>query len=299
MNWDDVQIFLAVARSGQLQGAGEALGVDRTTVGRRLLALEQRLGSPLFTRTRTGLQLTPAGQAAAARAARMEVEARALASETAPPTQITGLVRLAVTEALAPFLIEQGLLSISARHPGLRLEVLAGNRRLDLSTGEADLALRLDPLKGATLRARCLVRSPISLYASASYLVRRGRPRSARQLKAHAALIPAGELAPLPEGRWLAEQAGEVAFSSNSLPALVAAANAGVGVVALSAAWGDREPGLERLFDVPGLPPRAMWLVSSAASAKRPACVTVIEHLVERFSLQSRITKRQVMKVSE
>ena len=132
MNWDDVQIFLAVARSGQLQGAGEALGVDRTTVGRRLLALEQRLGSPLFTRT--GLQLTPAGQAAAVRAARMETEARALATETAPPTQITGLVRLAVTEALAPFLIEQGLLSISDRHPGLRLEVLAGNRRLDLST---------------------------------------------------------------------------------------------------------------------------------------------------------------------
>ena len=90
---------------------------------------------------------------------------------------------------------------------------------------------------------------------------------------------------------------GEVAFSSNSLPALVAAANAGV--VALSAAWGDREPGLERLFDVPGLPPRAMWLVSSAASAKRPACITVIEHLVERFSPQSRNTIRQVMTVSE
>lgn len=75
-----------------------------------------------------------------------------------------------------------------------------------------------------------------------------------------------------------------MACSSNSLPALVPAARAGVGLVPLSAAWGDRESSLERLFDVPGMPPRAMGLVSTAEAAKRPACLAVMHHLVERFA---------------
>lgn len=284
MNWDDVQIFLAVARSGQLQGASLKLGVDRTTVGRRLAVLEEKLGVPLFTRTRTGLTLTAAGHTAVTRATHMETEARALMTEASPPTQISGLVRLAVTDALGPFLVDQGLLSITDTHPALRLEVLAGNRRLDLASGEADLALRVDPLKGARLRARCLSRTPIALYASPLYLGRRGRPKNPKALRTHDAVVPSGELVHLPEGRWLAAQCGAVAFSSNSVPALVAAARAGKGVVALTESWGDRETQLERLFEVPGVPPRAMWLVSTAESSRRPACVAVSQHLIELFA---------------
>ena len=281
MNWDDLQIFLAVTRSGQLQAAGDALGVDRTTVGRRLAALEGRLGVTLFTRTRSGLTLTAAGRAAVPRATRMDAEARALIAEAAPPERISGVVRLAVTDSLAPFLVERGLLGVCDAHPGLRLELLAGNRRLDLAMGEADLAVRVDPLKGASLRARCLGRAPVCLYASSAYLARRGRPRSVRALADHDAVLPSAELAVLPEAKWLAAQAHGAVFSSNSMPALVAAASAGRGVVALTASWGDRVQGLERLFPVPGLPPRALWLVSTSESSRRPACVAVTRHLVE------------------
>lgn len=282
MNWDEVQVFLTVARAGQLQGAAWQLGVDRTTVGRRLLALEARLGTPLFHRGREGLTLTAAGDRAAARAARMEVEARALVAETTPPEAITGVVRLAVTDALAPFLVERGLLSVCDAHPGLRVELLAGNRRLDLAAGEADLALRVDPLRGANLRARCVSRSPVALFASGDYLTRRGTPKGPKQLRGHAVLVPAGVLSHLPEGRWLAAQPGvTVAFSSDNLPALVAAARGGRGVLPLNTAWGELEPGLVRLFDVPGLAPRALWLVSTAAAAKDPACKVVMRALVE------------------
>jgi DNA-binding transcriptional LysR family regulator len=284
MNWDDVQIFLAVARAGQLQGASLKLGIDRTTVGRRVAALEAQLGVPLFTRTRTGLTLTAAGHTAVTRATHMEAEAHALKTEASPPTQVSGVVRLAVTDALGPFLVEQGLLSITDVHPRLRLEVLSGNRRLDLASGEADLALRVDPLKGARLRARCVSRTPIALYAAPGYLGRRGRPRSVKALHRHDAVVPSGELAHMPEGRWLAAQCGGIAFSSNSVPALVAAARTGKGLVALTASWGDREPGLERLFDVPGVPPRALWLVSTAEASRHPACIAVSQHLVELFA---------------
>lgn len=284
MNWDDLQIFLAVARAGQLQSAGRSLGRDRTTVGRRLLALERRLQVELFVRTREGLRLSPAGQLALAHAERMEREARAVVDQAAPPAEIAGTVRIAVTEALAPSLVERGVLELLERHPALRLELLAGNRRVDLAAGEADLAVRVDPIAGPQLKVRCLVRSAVALFASPRYLERHGRPASPRRLAGHALLLPGGELSHLPEGRWLAAQPGtRVALSSNSFPALVTAARAGAGVVALTGAWGEREEGLERLFDVPGLPPRALWLATTAAAARRPACRAVIDQLALAF----------------
>lgn len=284
-SWDEVRIFLAVARNGQLQAAAAQLGLDRTTVARRLDALAQRLGTPLFRRTRQGIALTPAGERARLHATRMENESRALIAETAPPTAITGVVRLAVTEALAPFLVEQGLLTITDAHPGLRIELLAGSRRVDLTMGDADLALRLDPVRGAGLRVRCVDRSVIALFASREYVARHGAPKSPRQTKGHAVLIPAGELAGLPEGRWLSAQPGvTVAFASNSLPALVAAARAGRGLLALSASWGAREPELVRLFDVPKIPARAMWLVSTEETAKRPATAVVMRFLLDHLA---------------
>jgi DNA-binding transcriptional LysR family regulator len=74
-----------------------------------------------------------------------------------------------------------------------------------------------------------------------------------------------------------------VAFASNSPQALLAAAKASKGVVALTELWGSREPGLQRLFAVPGLPPRALWLVTTAAAAKRPAIVVVTQRIVQLF----------------
>lgn len=283
MEWGALQVFTAVARTGTLQGASRALGVDRTTVGRRLTSLEATLGAPLFHRTRDGLLLTPAGQRALEHAGRMDDAAKALVSVASPESDVVGVVRVAVTEALAPFLIEQGLLALVERHPRLQLEVHGGNRRLDLATGEADLALRVDPLKGAALRARCISRSAVALYASRAYLGSRV-VKSAAQLDGHRVLLPGGELAGLPEGRWLAAQPGVIpALASNSLPALLAAARSGQGIVPLTSAWGDREPALVRLFDVPKLAPRALWLVSTEAGSKRPAVRAVTAALVEMF----------------
>jgi DNA-binding transcriptional LysR family regulator len=284
MHWDSLEVFAAVARTGSLQGASRVLGVDRTTVGRRLAALEASLGAPLVTRRREGLALTSAGQRALAHAETMSAAARAFLSAAAPEDDVTGVVRLAVTEAMAPFVVEQGLVALTERYPRLTLELHGGNRRLDLATGEADLALRVDPLRGAELRARCISRSSVALYASRGYLSGRS-VKTPAHLVGHRALVPGGELAMLPEARWLRAQAGLVpALVSNSLPALLSAARRGQGVVALTSAWGDREDELVRLFDVPGVPLRALWLVSTRAGARRPAVRVVADALVSFFA---------------
>jgi len=186
---------------------------------------------------------------------------------------------VATSEAVASLLVQAGLLELTTEHPGLRLELLAGNRRVDLAGGEADLAVRLDPLSGASLKARCLNRSLLALYAAKAYLARRGAP-APRGLSSHEALLPGGELARLPEARWLKAQGVKVSFSSNSYPALVAAARAGLGLLALSEAWGAREPELLKQYELP-LPARCVWLVSLASATRLPAVRVVSARLAE------------------
>jgi DNA-binding transcriptional LysR family regulator len=102
----------------------------------------------------------------------------------------------------------------------------------------------------------------------------------AGQLAGHAVVLPTHELAHLPESRWLAARKGiSVAFESNSMLALVEAARAGVGILPLVSMWGRRDPALVRLFDVPTLAPRSLWLVSSAEAARRPPVRAVADHV--------------------
>jgi DNA-binding transcriptional LysR family regulator len=155
---------------------------------------------------------------------------------------------------------------------------------VDLEAGEADLAIRVDPLKGATLVARCLARSPVALYAAPSVLRARPLNRGPRPLEGQPVLVQAGELSHLPEARWLSQLPGvRVVLASNHLPTLLAAARLGRGLLALTTAWGDREPGLQRVMLVPQVPPRALWLVRTRESLRRPAINAVAERLVALF----------------
>src|ERR1700744_6272891 len=105
MEWDDVRMLLALLRARTLHEAGDKLGVDRSTISRRLSALEKSLGAPLFTRTREGLRPTAAVERLRPHAERMEPEARALAHAAVAADHVTGVVRVATTEALATYLV--------------------------------------------------------------------------------------------------------------------------------------------------------------------------------------------------
>jgi DNA-binding transcriptional LysR family regulator len=137
-----------------------------------------------------------------------------------------------------------------------------------------------------------VVRSAIALYASRPYLSRRGPPTEKR-LAGHDAVLPSGELGRLPEARWLKAQGVRASFSSNSYPALVAAAIGGAGVVALSDAWGQREPALTRLFQLP-FASRGIWLVATAVAVRRPAVKVVMARLAELLGKASGAPGRSV-----
>ncbi|MFT3767192.1 MAG: LysR family transcriptional regulator [Minicystis sp.] len=253
-----------------------------STASRRIAALETALGAKVFLRTRDGLRLSPTGTRLLERAERMAAEARALATDAADAGgQIAGTVRVATTEALAVMLVEEGILELCERYRGLVIELLGGNRPLDLTRGEADLALRVTPVREADVQVRRVVRLGFAAFAAESYARRRGAPADEHGLAGHDIVLPGGELSALPEAKWLATRPDvRVAFRSSSMPALMSAAAAGVGIGVLTDAWGLRVPGLRRLFAVDAIEPRPLWLATAPDSASRAAVKLVAERIV-------------------
>ena len=289
LDWDDVRVLLAVMRARNLHEAAAQLRVDRSTISRRLAALEKTLGARLFGRTREGLRPTSAALRLRPHAETIEAEVLALRSAAARGDErLSGTVRVASTETMATLLVERGLLDVADAHPGLTVELLAGNRQLDVARGEADLAIRFAPLRQASLKVRCLARSKVGLFASPAYLQVRGLPRGVDALAGHDVLLPGGELAAMPEAKWLAARRGvRVALRSNCLPALMAAAVAGRGLIALALGFGDQHAGLQRVVVLEQLPARPVWLVTREGDGERAVVRVVADRIAAIFARAS------------
>jgi DNA-binding transcriptional LysR family regulator len=285
LQWDDLRVLLALIRAANLHEAAAQLAVDRSTISRRITALEESLGATLFTRTREGMRPTATAQRLRAHAETLESNVTALRNAAAVgDQQPAGIARIATTEAMAADMVEQGLLGVIDQYPDVAIEIVAGNKPVDIARGEADIAVRLSSIRQASLRVRCLARVGIGLFASPDYLQSRGISRS-RALDGHDILLPTGDLGKLPESRWLASRQNvRIALRSNSMPALVAAAIAGRGIVAMGLGWGDRLPGLQRILVLDHIPTRAIWLVTRENDSKRPLIRLVADRIAAIFA---------------
>lgn len=276
LDWDDLRVLCALFRERSARGAAARLDVDRATIVRRLARAERAVGQRLFLRTRDGLFASAAGIALWPKLKKIEDGVYGLVEVN--DVGVSGVVRLATTEGLAPWLLQQGLLEALAPHPGVTIVLLAGNAPADVHAADVDVAVRLGPVEGDGLHVRRVARLSLAAFCAPSYAATRGRPRSIDDLAGHDVLVADGELARLPEARLLRGSGGRVRFSSSSLPALAVACGRGHGVTVLTEAWGD-SAGLERLFDV-DLPPRPVSLVLNAESRERPAVRAVVDAIV-------------------
>ena len=248
-DWNDFRYFLAIAQAGTLVGAGKALGVEHTTVGRRLSALEAALGTKLFTRGPEGLLLTHAGQEilplAEEIAARAEAIERRVSGEDA---RVAGTVRLTASEAVSGYLATR-LPVLNEQYPELMVEILSGNRAYDLMRGEADLAVRVRAVVESELVSRKIAQAGWSLYASPGYLARKGTLADVESLAGHEVVGYDDSLAAVPGAQWLTAHAAgaKTVLRGNSIVAALNAATFGVGIAALPCFMADADPRLERL----------------------------------------------------
>lgn len=258
MDWDDIRVFLAVARGAGLTGAARLLNSSAQTMGRRIAALEENVGATLFIRGPAGYSLTEDGQILLADAERIEEDVvRFHANAAGRSTALAGTVRIAAAENFVTQLLVPAIGPFLQRHPDLSLEFITGIAPVSLSRGDADLAIRLIRPDHGEITVRQIGTMLNTLYASNEYLDRDPEAR-AHPLKA-ARLIGWDEAhAHLPAARWLAARANrrpDITFTA--LVTQRAATVAGLGVGFLPRFLGD---GLERLPCVePLLEP--IWLV--------------------------------------
>ena len=279
--WDDVRVFLAAYRDGSLGVAAGHLGLDVSTVSRRLTTFEEAIGARLFDRTRQGLVrleaaeiVLPAAEAMEAAHARLARDASALDAEA------SGVVRLSIPPGMADVFIAPALPELRARHPKITLEIDASVRVVDLTRHAADIALRTIRPEGADLL--------LTKLSTARWVAVTGK-RLAKKLGAVERWedVPwvawDRDLSSLPAARWLAKHVpqGDIALRTSHFASQIAAAEAGLGAALIPVLYLRNKRLARVLYDASlessavEWPEDDLWLVGHRALREVPRVAAV------------------------
>jgi DNA-binding transcriptional LysR family regulator len=300
-DWSDLTYFLAVAREGSSLAAARALRVNQSTVHRRLVELEKRLGCPLVERRPSGYRLTECGKELQPYAERVEQAASALGRRAATFDKgMIGTVRLTCSTAIAYRLTRSELLdTFHNRYPGIKIELLMTERVLDLSKGEADIAIRGGEAREEVLVGKKIADVPWAVYASRSYLGRNGNPRSPEDIQSHCIIEFTDDLAALKAARWLSSKAPQARISgqASNVPSVLLAVKSGAGLAPLPTPLADLDQDLVRVIGpIPELD-YPIYLLTHRDLRKIPRIAAFFQYCIDR--LRPVLTGAQSRKTSK
>lgn len=229
------------------------MGVNQTTVARRIAALEEALGEKLFEKTAGGYRLTEVGAAMVQNAERVESEVESFSRMIAQRSRkLLGMIRVTTNDVLADCLLTPWLREFTQRFPVVQVETIITDRRLDISRGEADIALRAGTAKveGDGLVVRRLATGKWGVYASKKYVAEQGLPRGADDLVKHPIIAGAGELARFDPAFLTAAKAkgAVIRQASSSILNIAGAIRSGLGVGGIPCMLGELDPELQLCF---------------------------------------------------
>jgi DNA-binding transcriptional LysR family regulator len=184
MDWDNVRVFLAVARGGQFVAAARRLRLDHATISRRIAALETGLGARLFDRRTTGARLTSAGEKFLATAEQMESAFLHAQSEIGDKdVELAGIVRIGAPDGFSTYYLAAALRDFVERHPSILIQLVPIPQVIPLARREVDIVVVLDKPEAGRFVARKLTDYSLGVYASAAYLKTRKAPRDVAELR--------------------------------------------------------------------------------------------------------------------
>jgi DNA-binding transcriptional LysR family regulator len=288
LDWNDLRYFLSVADHGSTLAAGRALRVSQTTVARRIAALEEALGMPLFEKRQAGYVLTNGGEELLDRARQVEVAASGFEEASAALARdSSGTVRITTQEIFANTLLGPILRELHDRHPEILIELDTAQELLELGEGQADIAIRStaqEPPAGTVGRRLCI--DDWTLYCSREYAAAHGVPRNREDLKKHAIIGGGGGKLWVHYEAWLRKLGLEdrVAMHHSTSTGLLSGVRSGFGLGVLPCIVADAEPDLVRC-----LPPRTdhgreMWLLTHERVRHTPRVRVAIDFLYDKLS---------------
>ena len=265
-DWDDLRVFLAVARAESLSSAGRLLRVDPATVGRRIARLEEGMEARLFLKGPQGYVLTEAGQRLLPHAERAEQAMGAAAEELRGGERgLSGQIRIGAPDGCANYLLPQVVAAICDANPGLEVQIIALPRVFNLSKREADMAVGVSPPSAGRLTVQKLTDYKLCLAASRNYLARVGRIETADDLKGRRYVGYIPDMIFDKELDYLAEVGADtVGLASNSVSVQLnwLRHGAGIGVVHMFAM--PAAPELVKVLPDEVALTRAFWLIRHA-----------------------------------
>ena len=287
LDWNDLKYFLAVADGGSTLAAGKGLRVSQTTVARRIAALEQTLGLPLFEKRQAGYTLTPAGEDLVERA--RQVAAAATGFSDAASAQVrdtSGTVRITTQEIFAVSLLGPMLRELHELHPDILIELDDSQSFRDLGEGEADIALRsaYGDL-GSGVVGRRLGNDDWTLYCSRAYAAKHGVPTTRAQLKKHAFIGGGGPKLWRAYSAWLHDLGldDRIIMHHASAIGMMSAIRSGLGIAVLPCIVADADPDLVQCVPPKDNQGRVMWLVTHERVRHTPRVRAVIDFLYDRI----------------
>lgn len=289
LDWNGLQVILALARHQSLERAAEDLDVDPSTVSRRMHALEQDIGARIFDRTTTGHRLTTLGRRLLETAERVEADVAAMEREADRADQrLEGMIRIATSDAFGRHRLSPILCSFHRRHPDVDFELVADNRAANLIRSEADVAIRFVRPTQAHLASRRVAGLGQGLYGSRAYLAEHPF-RPAEGLRGHRLVGFHSGLSSMPEARWMNERAQGARFvlRANRVDLLLPAVLGGLGLAVLPCYLADGEPDLLRLLGPREVVLRDLWLVLHRDSRRIARVRAFVDHFAEEVAAQA------------
>lgn len=286
LEWSDLQFFVAVCERGSVGAAAQSLGVNHSTVLRRIANLEATLEVRLFNRLPRGYVLTTHGQALAASVAGVQDQLDAAQRQvTGANLALSGVIRLTAPDTLVQGLLLPILAEFAEQHPQVNLEIVGNNQFLNLTQREADVAVRGSNAPPENLVGRRVGSIQTALYASRDYASDHPDDSQWRWV-AHDA-----SLAHLESAKWMRKHVAleRVAIRMTSLVAMVEAVAAGFGVGWLLCPLADAMPGLVRLREPPRELDTQIWLLTHPDLKSVARIRALTDFLYSRLSADPRL----------
>jgi len=284
-NWDDLKYFLAMSEEGSLSAAARKLAVSQPTLSRRLTSLEEDVGSELFSRTRTGLEMTALGERLVQYARHMQDDVYSVERLiTGHDSSLKGSVVISCTETLGAEWLVKHTRPFHDQYPGITVEIKVENAASDLLRREADIALRMFRPEQNDLVAKKVAMMNYGYYASRDYIKRRGKPENFTDIKDHDFILPHDEILAHTSKtvkRPFRPPVTEAVFRSNNLLALESAVREGFGVGAYSCLQAKDDDNLVRLFGDHLVFSTDLWLVSHAELRRSARIRAMFDYLSE------------------
>lgn len=281
VNPDDLMILLTVARLGRYSAAADVLGVNHTTVSRRITGLEKALGSRVLVHTADGWELTAAGRSALVAAESVESALKSLENADAEATSLTGVVRLATPDGFGTHFAVPALVRLRRAHPGLQTELITATQRLKQHRSGVDIEVTLGEPKVQRAVAAHLRAYHLGLYATPEYLEAYGEPRTLADMARHCLIyyieqalqIDDLDLATAP----LPTPAAAMRSTSVFVHVQSTLASAGIGI--LPDFMADPEPRLVRVLPDAYAHRADYWAVIRTESVRNPAVAVTMDAL--------------------